>query len=85
LGELEAEMLRAAENLEFERAAALRDRVVELKKQVGQHVPVQLIDAYTPEEGDENKPGFARGGRGKGRRRADPPKGRGRVPRPRRN
>jgi excinuclease ABC subunit B len=85
LGELEAEMLRAAENLEFERAAALRDRVVELKKQVGQHVPVQSIDAYTPEEGDENKPGFARGGRGKGRRRGDPaPRSRGRVPRPRR-
>ncbi|HVJ85044.1 MAG TPA: excinuclease ABC subunit UvrB [Caulifigura sp.] len=86
LGELEAEMLRAAENLEFERAAALRDRVVDLKKQVGQHVPVQAIDAYTPEEGDENKPGFARSGRGKGRRRGEPRSGgKGRVPRPRRN
>jgi excinuclease ABC subunit B len=87
LGELEAEMLRAAENLEFERAAALRDRVLELKKQVGQHVPVKSIDAYTPdEEGDANKPGFARSGRGKGRRRGEPRGGartKGRVPRPR--
>ncbi|HEU5118063.1 MAG TPA: UvrB/UvrC motif-containing protein, partial [Isosphaeraceae bacterium] len=31
LNELEAEMLQAAENLEFERAAALRDRIMELR------------------------------------------------------
>ncbi len=31
LNELEAEMLAAAENLEFERAAAIRDRIVQLK------------------------------------------------------
>ena len=31
LNELEAEMLKAAENLEFERAAALRDRILQLK------------------------------------------------------
>ena len=31
LNELEAEMLKAAENLEFERAAAIRDRIVGLK------------------------------------------------------
>ncbi|GIW89386.1 MAG: UvrABC system protein B [Isosphaeraceae bacterium] len=35
LNELEAEMLKAAENLEFERAAALRDRILELKGQMG--------------------------------------------------
>src|SRR5207302_1433134 len=29
--ELEAEMLKAAENLEFERAAALRDRILQLR------------------------------------------------------
>jgi excinuclease ABC subunit B len=85
LAELESEMLRAAENLEFERAAQLRDRVVELKKQVGQHVAVKSVDAYTPDEfeGDENKPGFARS-RGRGRRRDGKPGGkpRGRVPRP---
>jgi len=31
LNELEAEMLKAAENLEFERAAALRDRIVQIR------------------------------------------------------
>ena len=31
LNELEAEMLKAAESLEFERAAALRDRIMQLK------------------------------------------------------
>jgi excinuclease ABC subunit B len=36
LNELEAEMLAAAEGLEFERAAALRDRILQLKKQLGQ-------------------------------------------------
>ncbi len=35
LAELEAEMLKAAENLEFERAAALRDRIVQLKSSSG--------------------------------------------------
>jgi excinuclease ABC subunit B len=34
LAALEAEMLQAAENLEFERAAALRDRIMELKEQM---------------------------------------------------
>ncbi len=32
LNELEAEMLQAAENLEFERAAAIRDRILAMKK-----------------------------------------------------
>ena len=31
LNELEAEMLQAAENLEFERAAALRDRIMQIR------------------------------------------------------
>ncbi len=70
LGELEAEMLQAAENLEFERAAQLRDRINLLKQQVGQSVP----------EG-QSRPkeyGTQRGKRGK--------KGgnRSRVPRPKR-
>ena len=34
--ELEAEMLEAANNLEFEKAARLRDRIEELKRQFGQ-------------------------------------------------
>lgn len=38
LNELEREMHAAAQNLEFERAAQLRDRIVELKNQTGQAV-----------------------------------------------
>jgi excinuclease ABC subunit B len=35
LDELEAEMLEAAEALEFERAAALRDRIAQMRQQIG--------------------------------------------------
>jgi excinuclease ABC subunit B len=35
LNELEAEMLTAAENLEFERAAALRDRIMQIRSAQG--------------------------------------------------
>lgn len=68
IGELEKEMMAAAEQLEFERAAHLRDRIVEMKKQLGQPVP----------EGDANTPGFAtsktktvrkRGGKKRGSRK----------------
>ena len=42
--ELEAEMLEAAEQLEFERAAAIRDRIMQLKKSVGQKVSEVKIE-----------------------------------------
>ncbi|MFN9823118.1 MAG: UvrB/UvrC motif-containing protein, partial [Planctomyces sp.] len=62
LRELEGEMLEAAEQLQFERAAQLRDRIHELKKKMGEPVP---------EEESADAPGFARrgggGGRGRGR------------------
>ena len=62
--ELESEMLAAAENLEFERAAQLRDRIHELKHQIGELVPAGVSD----------KPGFAsgngRGGKRGGKRKA---------------
>jgi excinuclease ABC subunit B len=45
LNELEAEMLRAAEQLDFERAAKLRDQIVALKKRVGQTVPQDDADS----------------------------------------
>jgi excinuclease ABC subunit B len=38
LNELEAEMLSAAQNLEFERAAQLRDRIQELTHKMGQAI-----------------------------------------------
>jgi excinuclease ABC subunit B len=47
--ELEAEMLTAAEQLEFERAAQLRDQIHKLKQQLGQPLP----------ENSPASPGFA--------------------------
>jgi excinuclease ABC subunit B len=49
LNELESEMLAAAKDLDFERAARLRDRILELKQHLGQ--------AVRPE--DTDSPGFA--------------------------
>ena len=73
INELEAEMLTAAEALEFERAAQLRDRILKLKQQMGSEVPA----------GDEETPGFARGkGRGGKRRGKHGRQQKGRVPRP---
>ncbi|QDT37980.1 excinuclease ABC subunit UvrB [Stratiformator vulcanicus] len=59
ISELEAEMLAAAQNLEFERAAQLRDRIEQLKQQIGQ-----------PLEAESSRSNDRSGGRGrKGRRR----------------
>ncbi|HEV3302597.1 MAG TPA: excinuclease ABC subunit UvrB [Planctomycetaceae bacterium] len=72
LNELEAEMLRAAEQLDFERAAKLRDQIVSLKKRLGQAVS----------QGDEDAAGFAEPGqRRRGRHRSHSPRGK-RVPWP---
>ncbi|MFG0295462.1 MAG: UvrB/UvrC motif-containing protein, partial [Maioricimonas sp. JB045] len=79
LNELEAEMLAAAENLEFERAANLRDKILDLKKKMGESIPVG--DADTPGFAPNSKGGRRGGGRrGKGKGRGS----RGRVPRPKR-
>jgi len=77
INELEKEMLKAAESLEFERAAHLRDRILKLQEQVGQSVVIK--------EGSESEPGFAKSGRARGGKRGKG-KGRGgnRAPRPRR-
>ena len=48
INELEAEMLAAAEALEFERAAALRDRIVQLQESVGQPLSDVQIKSYAP-------------------------------------
>jgi excinuclease ABC subunit B len=62
LRELENEMLTAASELDFERAARLRDRVTELKDKLGQPVP---------DDSNADSPGFARSGgtRVRGRQR----------------
>ncbi len=72
LNELEAEMLRAAEGLDFERAAKLRDQIVLLKKRLGQSVKQDDVDSA----------GFAEPGqRRRGRQRSRSPRGK-RVPWP---
>ncbi len=68
ISELEAEMYKAAEGLEFERAAAIRDRIEKMRDSVGQKV--EEIDA----RGESG---------GKGRRRKGG-KGGSRLPRPKR-
>lgn len=57
LNELESEMVAAAEMMEYERAAKLRDRILQLRQQVGQMVAA------------DDASGFADGGKPKGKRR----------------
>ncbi len=68
LAELEAEMLAAAEGLEFERAAALRDRIQKMRAAVGE--PVAEVAA----RGSRDAEGGRRHRKGRG----------GRLPRPKR-
>jgi excinuclease ABC subunit B len=51
INELEAEMLAAAEALEFERAAALRDRIVQLQESVGERISEVAVKSYSPKGG----------------------------------
>ncbi|MBS0205829.1 MAG: excinuclease ABC subunit UvrB [Planctomycetes bacterium] len=67
LNELEAEMLVAADALEFERAAKLRDRILQLKKQIGQQVSLEEETAAP-----QRKKGRGAGGRGSGKRKPKP-------------
>jgi len=68
LAELEAEMMAAAEALEFERAAVLRDRIEQMKSQMGKRVDEAEVEHATRQE--------------RGRRRKRKPAGR--VPKPKR-
>jgi excinuclease ABC subunit B len=71
---LEQEMLAAAETLEFERAASLRDRVLQLKENIGKPLSEVEID----------KPSSGPAGRQKKRRKGVKAGGRSKVPRPKR-
>jgi excinuclease ABC subunit B len=52
LGELESEMMAAAEALEFERAAAIRDRIQQMHDQMGKRVDeVEIRHATRAERG----------------------------------
>ena len=66
LNELEAEMMAAADALEFERAAKLRDRILQLKKQMGQPVAPEQ-EAAAPK--GKNR---GRGRRGSGKQTPKP-------------
>jgi len=69
---LEREMLSAAEDLEFERAAALRDRVLQLKDNIGK--PLSDVEFSNPSSGAT--------GRQKKRRKKNQSGGRKNIPRP---
>jgi len=57
LAELEAEMLAAAQALEFERAAALRDRILQMRNQMGKRIDeAQLQHATRAERGKRRGP-----------------------------
>ncbi len=68
--ELESEMMAAADELDFERAAALRDRIGQLRESVGKKLDEVEIRSATRQQRGRRK----KGGSGKG----------GRVPRPKR-
>jgi len=71
IAELETEMHAAADDMEFERAAAIRDRIEQMRDSVGQ--PVDSIKARTSDKG-RNKRGKKKSGDREGR-----------VPHPKRN
>jgi excinuclease ABC subunit B len=72
--ELEAEMFAAAEAMEFERAATIRDRISEMREQIGK--PVTVV---REKDGDGGKKR-----RGAKKKQGDPVQWKGRVPRPKR-
>jgi excinuclease ABC subunit B len=75
IAELEAEMFAAAEAMEFERAATIRDRIGSLRDQIGKPVA-----AVVDRDGEDTKKR-----RGAKRKSGDPAQWKGRVPRPKRN
>ncbi len=62
--ELEEQMLGAANNLEFEKAALLRDQIRELKR---------ALDGSTPEKAASERATYRKGGKSRGSRRAQAP------------
>lgn len=74
IAELEAEMFAAAEAMEFERAATIRDRIGAMREQVGK--PVTVVREKDVEGGNKR--------RGAKKKQGDPAQWKGRVPRPKR-
>jgi excinuclease ABC subunit B len=73
IAELEAEMFAAAETMEFERAATIRDRIGQMRDQIGK--PMSVV---REKDADEKKK------RGK-KKMGDPAAWKGRVPRPKKS
>ena len=48
INELEAEMMEAAEQLEFETAAAIRDRIMQLQQHKGQKLSQVKVESFKP-------------------------------------
>ncbi|MCE5267017.1 MAG: UvrB/UvrC motif-containing protein, partial [Planctomycetaceae bacterium] len=68
LAELEAEMLAAAEELEFERAAALRDRIAQMREQLGKPLAEAEVQHATRQQRrrhHQQEPRSARGSKTK--------------------
>jgi excinuclease ABC subunit B len=63
LAELQAEMLAAAEALEFERAAALRDRIQQMRQQLGKRLDEAEIHHATRADRGKRRKGPSQGGR----------------------
>jgi excinuclease ABC subunit B len=74
LAELEAEMYAAADAMEFERAAAIRDRIEQMREAMGK--PVDSVQ--------EREPSGRKGKRARKKKDGDPAEWKGRVPRPKR-
>ena len=68
LDELEAEMMAAADALDFERAAAIRDRIQQMREQIGRRADEVQIEHATRSQ--------------RGKRRKKRGSGRGRIPKP---
>ena len=60
INELEAEMMAAAESLEFEKAAAIRDRIGQLRESIGKKV--SEVETESPRKGRRGKGSRGRGG-----------------------
>ncbi len=63
LDELEVEMLAAAEALEFERAAALRDRIDQMREQMGKSVDEAEIEHATRQQRGKRRKRHGKAGR----------------------
>jgi excinuclease ABC subunit B len=64
IAELESEMMEAADALDFERAAALRDRIAQLQESIGEKLEeVEVRSSTRQNRGHRGKKGTKKGGR----------------------